>query len=209
MRAQMLTDYLNLVDYIETGVARATEAGKERDLKRTKAKNVETVFVAVADCDDMVPVLATAVAADSNNMELKQKVLRLLNKSAPTTTSSACGHVGLQRGAVSTSGLCHRHWLCQVQPARLELRIHGRRRGALWRLQRQVDLPLEDRSNRQRVGTQHHSQVVRPQGVGPRRRDGDAYMLIGDAIAGSSNTRRLGSRSMYWVASDYYAKPSA
>ncbi|MGB1363986.1 MAG: hypothetical protein ACPG56_05090, partial [Flavobacteriales bacterium] len=82
MRAQMLTDYLNLVDYIETGVARATEAGKERDLKRYEKakKNIETVFVAIADCDDMVPVLATAVAADSSNMELKQKVLRLLNK---------------------------------------------------------------------------------------------------------------------------------
>ena len=34
-------------------------------------------------------------------------------------------------------------------------------------------------------------------------------MLIGDAIAGSSsacNDGALGSRSVYWVASDYYAK---
>ena len=36
----------------------------------------------------------------------------------------------------------------------------------------------------------------------------DAYMLIGDAIAGSSascNDGALGARSVYWVASDYYA----
>ena len=37
----------------------------------------------------------------------------------------------------------------------------------------------------------------------------DAYMLIGDAIAGSSkacNDGALGSRSVFWVASDYYAR---
>jgi len=37
----------------------------------------------------------------------------------------------------------------------------------------------------------------------------DAYMLIGDAIAGSSaacNDGALGGRSVYWVASDYYAR---
>ena len=82
MRAQMLTDYLALSDCVQAGLARAQEAGKERDVKRyEKAKgNIETVFVAIADCDDMVPVLDAAVAADADNMDLKQKVLRLLNK---------------------------------------------------------------------------------------------------------------------------------
>jgi hypothetical protein len=39
----------------------------------------------------------------------------------------------------------------------------------------------------------------------------DAYMLIGDAIAGSSSAcddGALGARSVYWVASDYYARAS-
>merc|ERR1711965_789035 len=59
MRAQMLTDYLALTDYVQAGLARAQEAGKDRDVKRyEKAKgNIETVFVAIADCADMVPVL--------------------------------------------------------------------------------------------------------------------------------------------------------
>ena len=37
----------------------------------------------------------------------------------------------------------------------------------------------------------------------------DAYMLIGDAIAGASsacNDGALGKRSVYWVAHDYYAR---
>ena len=172
MRAQMLTDYLNLVDYIEAGVARATEAGKERDLKRYEKakKNIETVFVAIADCDDMVPVLATAVVADSANMELKQKVLRLLNKKECTDNDLFLPVATLQRGALCACGLRHWHRLCQVQPARLELRLHGRRRGALRRLQRQIDLPLEDRSDRQLLGTQRHGQIIRTEGVVPRCR---------------------------------------
>ena len=45
--------------------------------------------------------------------------------------------------------------------------------------------------------------------LGVDANNGDAYMLIGDAIAGSSkacNDGALGARSVYWVASDYYAK---
>jgi hypothetical protein len=37
----------------------------------------------------------------------------------------------------------------------------------------------------------------------------EAYMLIGDAIAGSSSAcddGALGARSVFWVASDYYAR---
>ena len=82
MRAQMLTDYLNLIEYVDAGIARSEAAGDSRDAERySKAKgNIETVFVAIADCADMVPVLDAAVAADAENMDLKQKVLRLLNK---------------------------------------------------------------------------------------------------------------------------------
>ena len=63
-------------------MTKAEEAGKDRDFKRyEKAKgNIETVFVAIADCADMVPVLDAAVAADPDNMDLKLKVLRLFNK---------------------------------------------------------------------------------------------------------------------------------
>jgi tetratricopeptide (TPR) repeat protein len=82
MRAQMLTDYLMLIDYVEAGIATAEAAGDSKDADRfDKAKgNIETVFVAIADCADMVPVLENAVAEQPDDMDLKQKVLRLLNK---------------------------------------------------------------------------------------------------------------------------------
>ena len=65
--------YLASTDYVQAGLARAQKAGKDRDVKRyEKAKgNIETVFVAIVDCADMVPVLNVAVAADPDNMDLK------------------------------------------------------------------------------------------------------------------------------------------
>ena len=55
----MLTDYLLIGDYIAQAVAKAEEAGATKDLDRLdKAKgNIETVFLAIADCGDTVPVL--------------------------------------------------------------------------------------------------------------------------------------------------------
>jgi hypothetical protein len=35
---------------------------------------------AIAQCEDMVPVLSEKIAADTANFELKKKVLRLLNQ---------------------------------------------------------------------------------------------------------------------------------
>ena len=191
MRAQMLTDYLNLVDYIETGVARATEAGKERDLKRYEKakKNIETVFVAIADCDDMVPVLATAVAADSSNMELKQKVLRLLNKkectdndlflpvatsvysvepSAPAAFAIGIGFAkssqldssfAYMEDAVERCGDCSDKLTYLLKTGQIASAL-GRSTTAKSYARKVLDLDAEN---------------------------GDAYMLIGDAIAGSSS----------------------
>ena len=200
MRAQMLTDYLNLVDYIETGVARATEAGKERDLKRYEKakKNVETVFVAIADCDDMVPVLATAVAADSSNMELKQKVLRLLNKkectdndlflpvatsvysvepSAPAAFAIGIGFAkssqldssfAYMEDAVERCGDCSDKLTYLLKTGQIASAL-GRSTTAKSYARKVLDLDAEN---------------------------GDAYMLIGDAIAGSSSACNDGA----WAA---------
>ena len=79
---EMLTEYLTLMDYLDQGIAAATDAGKADDVEDyEKAKgNLDEVFIAIAQCEDMVPVLSEKVAADSANFELKQKVLRLLNQ---------------------------------------------------------------------------------------------------------------------------------
>ena len=79
---EMLTEYLVLSDYIEAGIAAANAAGDSdtvEDFDKAKG-NLDEVFIAIAQCEDMVPVLTEKVTADSANFELKQKVLRLLNQ---------------------------------------------------------------------------------------------------------------------------------
>jgi tetratricopeptide (TPR) repeat protein len=77
---EMLTDYLVLTDYVETNIALAADDPKTREGFEKAKGNIDEVFIAIAQCEDMVPVLSMKVASDSANMDLKQKVLRLLNK---------------------------------------------------------------------------------------------------------------------------------
>ena len=212
MRAKMLTDYLVLMDYVEAGIKSAQAEGKERDVKRyDKAKgNIETVFVAIADCADMVPVLEAAIAAEPENMDLKQKVLRLLNKkecsdndlflpvatavyavepSAPAAYAIGIGFAKVSQldssfsymeDAVNRCGDCSDQVTYLLKTGQIASAL-GRSSTAKSYARKVLDVDSDN---------------------------ADAYMLIGDAIAGSSascNDGALGARSVYWVASDYYA----
>ena len=213
MRAQMLTDYLSLVDHVEAGMTRATEAGKDRDLKRYEKakKNIETVFVAIADCEDMVPVLASAIAADSANMELQQKVLRLLNKKEctdynlflPVATSvyavepSAPAAYAIGIGFAKASQLDSSFAYMEDAVSRCE--------GCT----EELTYLLKTGQIASAMGRSSTAKSYARKVLAIDSDNGDAYMLIGDAIAGSSqscNDGALGSRSVFWVASDYYAR---
>ena len=213
MRAQMLTDYLALTDYVQAGVARAQEAGKERDVSRyEKAKgNIETVFVAIADCDDMVPVLEAAVAAEPENMELKQKVLRLLNKKEctdndlflPVATSvysvepSAPAAYAIGIGFAKSSELDSSFTYMEDAVNRC-----GDCSDKLTYLLKTGQ--IASAMGRTSTARNYARQVLEIDSE-----NADAYMLIGDAIAGSSSAcddGALGGRSVFWVASDYYAR---
>ena len=213
MRAQMLTDYLALTDYVQAGVARAQEAGKERDVSRyEKAKgNIETVFVAIADCDDMVPVLEAAVAAEPENMELKQKVLRLLNKKEctdndlflPVATSvysvepSAPAAYAIGIGFAKSSELDSSFTYMEDAVNRC-----GDCSDKLTYLLKTGQ--IASAMGRTSTARNYARQVLEIDSD-----NADAYMLIGDAIAGSSSAcddGALGGRSVFWVASDYYAR---
>ena len=213
MRAQMLTDYLTLTDYIQAGLARAQEAGKESSIKRyEKAKsNIETVFVAIADCADMVPVLETAVAADPDNMDLKLKVLRLLNKKECTDNAlflpvaTAVYAVEPSAPAAYAIGIGFAK-ASQLDSSFTYMEDAVSRCGDC---ADQVTYLLKTGQIASAMGRTGTAKRYAQQVLGVDANNGDAYMLIGDAIAGSSkacNDGALGARSVYWVASDYYAK---
>ena len=213
MRAQMLTDYLNLIEYVDAGIARSEAAGDSRDAERySKAKrNIETVFVAIADCADMVPVLDAAVAADAENMDLKQKVLRLLNKKEctdndlflPVATSvysvepSAPAAYAIGIGFAKSSELDSSFKYMEDAVNRCE------------DCSEKLTYLLKTGQIASAMGRTSTARNYARQVLEIDAENADAYMLIGDAIAGSSSAcddGALGGRSVFWVASDYYAR---
>ena len=213
MRAQMLTDYLALTDYVQAGMAKAQESGKERDVKRyEKAKgNIETVFVAIADCADMVPVLDAAVAADPENMDLKLKVLRLLNKKECTDNdlflpvATAVYSVEPSAPAAYAIGIGFAK-ASQLDSSFTYMEDAVNRCGDCTE---KLTYLLKTGQIASAMGRTSTARNYARQVLDVDPENADAYMLIGDAIAGSSsacNDGALGSRSVYWVASDYYAK---
>ncbi len=213
MRAQMLTDYLSLIEYVDAGIARSEAAGDTRDTERyDKAKgNIETVFVAIADCADMVPVLDAAVAADTENMDLKQKVLRLLNKKEctdndlflPVATSvysvepSAPAAYAIGIGFAKSSELDSSFKYMEEAVNRCG------------ECSDKVTYLLKTGQIASAMGRTGTAKSYARQVLEVDSENADAYMLIGDAIAGSSSScddGALGARSVFWVASDYYAR---
>jgi len=213
MRAQMLTDYLALTDYVQAGLARAQEAGKDRDVKRyEKAKgNIETVFVAIADCADMVPVLDAAVAADPDNIDLKLKVLRLLNKKECTDNdlflpvATAVYSVEPSAPAAYAIGIGFAK-ASQLDSSFTYMEDAVNRCGDCTE---KLTYLLKTGQIASAMGRTSTARNYARQVLAVDAENADAYMLIGDAIAGSSsacNDGALGGRSVYWVASDYYAR---
>ena len=213
MRAQMLTDYLALTDYVQAGLARAQEAGKDRDVKRyEKAKgNIETVFVAIADCADMVPVLDAAVAADPDNMDLKLKVLRLLNKKECTDNdlflpvATAVYSVEPSAPAAYAIGIGFAK-ASQLDSSFTYMEDAVNRCGDCTE---KLTYLLKTGQIASAMGRTSTARNYARQVLDVDAENADAYMLIGDAIAGSSSScddGALGARSVFWVASDYYAR---
>lgn len=213
MRAQMLTDYLSLIEYADAGIVRSQAAGDDRDAERyDKAKgNIETVFVAIADCADMVPVLEAAVAQDADNMDLKLKVLRLLNKKEctdnnlflPVATSvysvepSAPAAFAIGIGFAKSSELDSSFKYMEDAVNRCE------------DCSDKLTYLLKTGQIASAMGRSGTARSYARQVLELDANNADAYMLIGDAIAGSSSACEdgaLGGRAVFWVASDYYAR---
>lgn len=208
---EMLTEYLTLMDYIDQGIATASAAGSADEVEDyEKAKgNLDEVFIAIAQCDDMVPVLSEKIAADSANFELKQKVLRLLNQkdctdndlylpvaidvhNAEPSHPSAYA-IGNEQAKTENFAEAFEYMEQAVELCGecAELETYLLKAGKIASF---LGKSSTARSYAQKV-------------LATNSDSAEAYMLIGDAIAGAAsqcNDGALGSRLAYLRACDYY-----
>ncbi len=208
---EMLTEYLTLIEYIEQGQSGLDSTDVKGLQKFEKAKgNIDEVFIAIAKCEDMVPVLSEKIAADSANFELKQKVLRLLNKKDCTdndlylpvaidvhneTPSHPSAYaIGNEQAKVENFGEAFAYMEEAVELCAdcAELEVYLLKAGKIASF---LGKSSTARSYAQKV-------------LANNPESAEAYMLIGDAIAGAAkqcDDGALGSRLAYLRACDYYS----
>ena len=212
-RANMYTDYLMLTDYAQANIDAAKANGDEPTAQKYEKafKPINQVFDAIADCKTMIPVLENLYEQSPSDTKVLTSILRLLEKVEcknndlflPVATNvfviepsaDAAYKIGIgflkaneldssmtyMEEAVNRCGDCSEKTNYLLKTGQVASAM-GRTVTARNYARQVLELDSEN---------------------------ADAYLLIGDAIAGSKKAcddGALGHRSVYWVASDYYAR---
>lgn len=210
---EMLTDYIWIMEIASAGLAAATTAADSKEIEvYTKAMaNIDEVFVTLASCDEMVPVLERKLAASPDDFELKKKVLGLLTKKECTgnalylPTAEAVHAKEPAAGSAYSLGMAYAkkeelakafayfEEAVSLCPSCPEREAYLMKAGLLASVLKRAS-----------TARAYAAKVL---DINPK--SADAYMLIGDAISGSAsncNDGIIGTRAAFWVAVDYYNK---
>jgi tetratricopeptide (TPR) repeat protein len=211
MKSQLLTDYLMLIEYAD--IAINANIGNEKAIKNYESAktNIQKNFNKIANCEEMVDVLQSRIDANPDDIDLKRKVLSLLvNRECtendlflPVATAvyefepshEAAFAIGM--GYAKQSQLSESFKYMEEAVSRCDSCPNQM---AYLLKTGQIASALKRSSTAKRYA----NQVI---AIDPS--NADAYMLIGDAIAGatsSCNDGALGKRAVYWVAHDYYSR---
>ena len=211
MKSQLLTDYLMLIEYAD--IAINANIGNEKAIKNYESAktNIQKNFNKIANCEEMVDVLQSRIDANPEDIDLKRKVLSLLvNRDCtendlflPVATAvyefepshEAAFAIGM--GYAKQSQLSESFKYMEEAVSRCDSCPNQM---AYLLKTGQIASALKRSSTAKRYA----NQVI---AIDPS--NADAYMLIGDAIAGASsscNDGALGKRAVYWVAHDYYSR---
>jgi len=211
MKSQLLTDYLMLIEYAD--IAINSNIGNEKAIKNYESAKttIQKNFNKIANCEEMVDVLQSRIDANPDDIDLKRKVLSLLvNRECtenalflPVATAvyefepshEAAFAIGMGYAKQSKLSDSFKYMeeavsRCDSCPNQMSYLLKtGQIASAL---------------KRSSTAKRYANQVI---AIDPS--NADAYMLIGDAIAGAPsacNDGALGNRAVYWVAHDYYSR---
>lgn len=208
--SDLLTEYLNLQDYVDVNVKNSSDDRVKEGYEKAR-NNIDEIFVQIAQCEQMLPVLEQKVAANPDDFELKKKVLRLMNrkdcsdgdffitvakevdsKEPEHSSSYAIGKVLLKAEEYSES-LRYMERAVELCGDCADLETYLLRAGQVASVVKQ--------------NSKARSYARKVLDINPK--NGQALILEGDAIFGMSgqcDDGALGARSVYWLAADYYAR---
>jgi tetratricopeptide (TPR) repeat protein len=211
--ANILSEYLMVQGYINDGLNAALAAGDARAEKgyTSANKNVNQVFLKVAECEDMVPLLAEKTAASPDDFDLKVKSLGLLENRNCTdnelylplaravydslkapSAAYAIGRLLLKQGDFVTAIGYLEEAAANNTDSTLQAK-YELKAGLVASNLGQVDKAMRYARSVKRA----------------EPNNGGAYMLIGDVISASASRCEdgaIGGRAVYWLATDYYER---
>lgn len=207
----LLLEYLRLSDFIEDGRQNELAAGDSAgaDKYATTQKNLDEVFVQVANCDEMLPVLEGKLNAAPDDIDTQNKVLRLLNQKGCTDNDI---YLPVAQAVYAAQPDAESAYSIGYQIAK-----KGDYTAALPYFEEAVEL-CEDcpklARNLMKAGQAAKNAGQVSKCIRYARKaakadpgNGEPYLLIGDAVAsmfGSCTASPLGGREVYWLATDYY-----
>lgn len=208
--SDLLTEYLNMQDYVDLNVKNSSDDRVKEGYEKAR-NNIDEIFIQIAECDQMTPVLEQKVAGSPGDKELKKKVLRLMNRKdcsdgeffitiakavyadEPEHSSAyAIGKVLLKNEEFSES-LRYMEGAIELCGDCSERETYLLRAGQLASVLKQ--------NSKARTYARKVLEI--------NSKNGQALILEGDAIFGMSgqcDDGALGARSVYWLAADYYAR---
>ncbi|MGB0424498.1 MAG: tetratricopeptide repeat protein, partial [Flavobacteriales bacterium] len=208
--ALMLTEYLTLQAISDHNIANQTKESTVEGYKKAKA-NIDEIFVLIANCEKMVPIFEKKIAASPDDMDLKIKALKLMNgkdctesdfyldladtvhMADPTHESAYAVGMGYLKKDEFSKSLNYFEQAVELCGDCPDLEKYLLRAG-------QVASVLKQTSK----ARSYANKVLK---INPN--SGDAYLLIGDAVATGAKQCAdggIGERAVYWVAVDYYYK---
>lgn len=208
-KEEMLSEYVIINGYLEENLSNEGMSEADREYYQRASDNVNNLFFKVAECADIGKIATDMVKADPENIELKERLLKVLNakdcadeaiyrtlaedvhKANPTSQSAYS--LGMRLVRQNEMGQALRYMkeaveLCNDCPEKVNYLLKAG----------QVASAIQDHGQARNFA----NQVLR---IEPN--NGEALLLIGISIAAqASNCEDPQRWGVYWLAYDYYQR---
>ncbi len=209
-KSDLLVEYMPVLDILEFNIAKLEDEKKRARYEKAKG-NLDAFFIKIAECEDIFRILGERIAQSPNDIELNKKALAVMNKRdctddplylevaervyADKPTAPAAYSIGIQKLKSKEYGdaLNYFEEAAELCGDCIDLNQYYLRAG-----QSAVIL-----------GNSSKARTLAKRILANDPKNGDALMLIGDAIAAAAKScddGKLGTAGAYWLAVDYYQK---
>jgi len=209
-KSDLLVEYMPVLDILDYNIAKLEDEAQRSRYEKAKG-NLDAFFIKIAECDDIFRILGERIAQSPNDIELNKKSLAVMNKRdctddplylevaervyADKPTAPAAYSIGIQKlkSKEYADAMKYFEEAAELCGDCIDLNQYYLRAGQSAVI----------------MGNASKARAFARKILANDQNNGDALMLIGDAIAASAKScddGKLGMAGAYWLAVDYYQR---